>query len=84
MFYLSENVSCGRKRRQAKSAPVNMLTALARGDSMITSQRLNIVDEHDTEDDYDDASYTTGNGSLMVTCNKLTTPIALLLVVLFI
>ena len=28
-----------------------MLTALERGDSMITSQRLNIVDEHDTKDD---------------------------------
>ena len=48
---------------------------------MITSQRLNIVDEHDTEDD---APYTTGNSSLMVTCNKLITPIALLLVVLLI
>ena len=51
---------------------------------MITSQRLNIADEHDTEDDYDDASYTTGNSSLMVTCNKPIILIALLLVVFFI
>ena len=50
---------------------------------MITSQRLNIVDEHDTKDDHDDASYTTGNSSHMVTCNKLITPIVLLLLVLF-
>ena len=77
-----ENVVCGSKRRQTKS--VNMLTALERGDSMITSQRLNIVDEHDTKDDHDDGSYTAGNSSLMVTCNKLITPIALLLVALFI
>ena len=58
-----------------------MLTALETGDSMITSQRLNIADEHDTRDDHDDAS---GNSSLMVTYNKLITPIALLLVALFI
>ena len=77
-----ENVVCESKRRQTKS--VNMLTALETGDSMITSQRLNIVDEHDTKDDHDDTSYTTGNSSLMVTCNKLITPIALLLVALFI
>ena len=77
-----ENVVCESKRRQTKS--VNMLTALERGDSMITSQRLNIVDEHDTKDDHDDASYTAGNSSPMVTCNKLITPIALLLVALFI
>ena len=48
-----------------------MLTALETGDSMITSQRLNIAEEHDTKDDHDDASYTTGNSSPMVTCNKL-------------
>ena len=68
---------------EVKEGKINLLTALDRGDSIITSQRLNIADEHDTKDDHDDASYTTGNSSLMVTCNKLITPIVLLLVVLF-
>ena len=61
-----------------------MLTALERGDSMITSQRLNIADEHDTKDDHDDTSYTTGNSSLMLTCNKLIIFTAIFSVVFYI
>ena len=78
----SENVLCGSKRRQIKS--VNMLTALERGGSMITSQRLNIADEHDTKDDHDDASYTAGNSSPMITCNKLIIFTAIFSVVVYI
>ena len=41
-----ENVSCGNKKRQTRSATSSMLTELKRGDSIITPRRLNIND-HD-------------------------------------
>ena len=72
-----ENVHCGGKERQTRSATANMLTALERGDVIITSRSLSI------DEDDDDEMNATGNSNATVTCNRLIMTIALLMLLLF-
>ena len=72
-----ENVSCGNRKRQTRSATQSMLTELPRGDSIITSRRLNI-------ENHNDETHATRNSNAITSCNKLMMPVGLILALLFV